>query len=161
MWPSPQCGHFGEAMNFEHRFRESTFPLPIFVPWHCVEAYPIISQNRRRFHGLVDCSERCRLETHRVMHVPTPPEFSYYVDWLFAGSFRHLIFTVVRSKFATNTAVQVLLVATKGVFGSFCIDDRVRLRWPFLVALRLSVISHIDFMDIKKWSMTMRMIWRP
>lgn len=78
------------------------------------------------------------------------PVLSYNSNWLFEGSFRHPIFTVVQSKFAVSAVNKFLRVATDGVFGSFRVDDRVWPRKFLLAALRPSVISLIDFMNIKR-----------
>lgn len=68
---------------------------------------------------------------------------------MFDGIFRHLILTVAQSKLAVIVAVHYLHVVTEGVFGTFCVDDRVRLGKPVLVALRPAVIPLIDFVDIE------------
>lgn len=53
-WFSIQCEHFRESFHFEHRFRESTSILLIFVPWYYVEAYLISSRDCVRFYGPCD-----------------------------------------------------------------------------------------------------------
>lgn len=64
--------------------------------------------------------------------------------------FRHLNFTVAQSDFAVSADIQFLRVDTNGAFSSFRVDDHVQLRKPLLVALRLSVVSLIDIMDINE-----------
>lgn len=88
--------HFQSFLNIEHRFWESTSFLSIFVSWNCVEPYLIPSQNCGRFYILVDCSEWRGLKTNRALSVPNSPVLSYYSNWVFEGSFRHLFFTVAR-----------------------------------------------------------------
>lgn len=149
-WFLTRCKHFRESSDFRHKFKERTNASPIVVPWHCVDAYLIPSRNRRRLYVNIDCPEWRGLESHRALHVPATPVFSYYSKWVFVESFGHLIVTVAQSKFTKSTAIMFSWVATEGVFGSFCINDSVCIGKPLLVALRLSVILLIDFMDIKE-----------
>lgn len=54
-WFATRCGHFQDTLEFEHQFHERTFPRPVFVPWHCVEVYPIRTGDRDQFYVPVDC----------------------------------------------------------------------------------------------------------
>lgn len=69
---------------------------------------------------------------------------------MFEGSFRHLVLTVAQSVFAVSAAAQLLRVATKDLFGSFCVKDRAHPEKPLLAALRPIVISLINFLDTRE-----------
>lgn len=122
----------------------------IFVPRHCVEGYLFPSQNCGWLYVPVDCLEWRGLVAHRVLLVPTTWVFSYYSKEVLGGTFCHLAFTVAQSRFAVSIAAQFLLVATDGLFGSFRLDGRVHSGKLHLVALRPSVISLNDVMDIRE-----------
>lgn len=152
-FPSAQvstcCDHSKGILEFKHRFLWMSSPSPVFVSWHWVEAF-FPSRDRGWFYVPTDCPEWYVLETSRVLKGPSLSVFSYYSHWVFENSFRHLIFTIVRSKFAVSTAVQFLRVATNYVFLSFLVVDRARPMKPLLSALLLSFISLLDCMLIKE-----------
>lgn len=135
-WFPARCDPFRESLDFEHRFREKTPFLPIFVLWRCDEAYYICSRDRGQFYVPVDCPAWNGLETKLCVTCKDSPVLSYYSNWVFEGRFRHLIFTVTRSELTVGAAVHFLRVAADDVFGFFRADVRARPGKPLLVALR-------------------------
>lgn len=111
-WFSTQCKHFWESLHFEHRFWERTSFLPLFVSRHCLKVYLIPSRDHGRFSAPVVCPEQKSFKKHRVLHEPTSPVFSYFFNWAFEGTIRHLIFTVAQSEFVVSVVFQILRVAT-------------------------------------------------
>lgn len=69
---------------------------------------------------------------------------------MFERSFCHPIFTVTQSSSAVSVAVQFLQTTIEVIFGTFFVNDCVRLREPLLVALSPSAVSLIDFMRVNK-----------
>lgn len=82
--------------------------MPIFVSCHCAETSLVHRRDPGRVLVSVDFSESLGLETQCSLQVPTSPVFSYYYNWAFEGSLRHLIITVARSDIAVSATVQLL-----------------------------------------------------
>lgn len=65
-------------------------------------------------------------------------------------NFRKFIFTLAENYFALGEATQLLWVVTHHVSGTFLVDRHVSFKTRLLFATQFSVISLINFMDIKE-----------
>lgn len=148
-WFATRCKQFQKFFNFKRRFRERSFfaysrpmaaqrRLPQFLskPW----AVPCF----RELLGVA------RPWNAPCFHVLTLFFISHYSNRTLEESFCHLSFTDSKSVFSVSVATQLLLAAMGVVLDTYRINDCIRWKELSLVALQLSVISLLDFMNDRK-----------
>lgn len=97
-----------------------------------------------------NCAARPGLEMQCTAHVRSPPVFFYNPDWVIEEKFCHLNFTVAESKRIVGATFQVLLAGAEDSFGFCGAHDRAGLEGLFLMVLRSSLISLINFIDLNR-----------
>lgn len=114
-WCVNHLAHFHSLLGNEHRAQERQNPFRAFTGCFCVESLAILPLRRPAFHVGSTCPDWKDFNMYRSLLIPTPPDLSYFSEWIFKQGLRRLIFSMVRSELEVCAVDHFLRVASFGV----------------------------------------------